>query len=84
MANGKTCYFILISVNIDIKVMIRPVGRNAFQFKEKDTYMAAVAAPAVELNVTENAAVEIKKFMSSEDDLPETAGLRVRVVPGGC
>jgi iron-sulfur cluster assembly accessory protein len=46
--------------------------------------MAAVAAPAVELNVTENAAVEIKKFMSSEDDLPETSGLRVRVVPGGC
>ena len=46
--------------------------------------MAAVAAPAVELNVTENAAVEIKKFMSSDDDLPETAGLRVRVVPGGC
>jgi iron-sulfur cluster assembly accessory protein len=46
--------------------------------------MAAVAAPAVELSVTENAAVEIKKFMSSEDDLPETSGLRVRVVPGGC
>ena len=46
--------------------------------------MAAVAAPAVELNVSENAAVEIKKFMSGEDDLPETAGLRVRVVPGGC
>ena len=46
--------------------------------------MAAVAAPAVELSVTESAAVEIKKFMSSEDDLPETSGLRVRVVPGGC
>src|SRR5689334_25375886 len=46
--------------------------------------MAAVAAPTVELNVSESAAVEIKKFMSSEDDLPETAGLRVRVVPGGC
>src|SRR3954467_3788352 len=46
--------------------------------------MAAVAAPSVELSVTENAAVEIKKFMSSEDDLPETSGLRVRVVPGGC
>ena len=43
-----------------------------------------VVAPAVELNVSENAAVEIKKFMSGEDDLPETAGLRVRVVPGGC
>ena len=46
--------------------------------------MAAVAAPSVELLVTDSAAVEIKKFLSSEDDLPETAGLRVRVVPGGC
>src|SRR6266705_6996128 len=46
--------------------------------------MSAVAAPTVELNVSENAAVEIKKFLASEDDLPETAGLRVRVVPGGC
>ena len=46
--------------------------------------MAAVAAPEIELNVTESAAGEIKKFLSSEDDLPETAGLRVRVVPGGC
>ncbi|MBV9240440.1 MAG: iron-sulfur cluster assembly accessory protein, partial [Acidobacteria bacterium] len=46
--------------------------------------MAAVAAPSVELNVTEAAAVEIRKFMDAEDDLPDTAGLRVRVVPGGC
>ena len=46
--------------------------------------MAAVAAPSVELTVSEAAAVEIRKFISSEDDLPETAGLRVRVVPGGC
>ena len=46
--------------------------------------MSAVAAPGVELDVTENAAVEIKKFFEGEDDLPETAGLRVRVVPGGC
>src|ERR1700749_4074654 len=36
------------------------------------------------LNVTEQAAAEISKFMSSEEGLPETAGLRVRVVPGGC
>jgi len=28
--------------------------------------------------------VEIKKFLAGEEDLPETAGLRVRVVPGGC
>jgi len=46
--------------------------------------MAAVAAPTVELIVTDSAIGEIKKFMTSEDDLPETAGLRVRVVPGGC
>jgi len=46
--------------------------------------MAAVVAPSVELNVSEAAAAEIKKFMEAESDLPETAGLRVRVVPGGC
>src|SRR5438477_13187491 len=46
--------------------------------------MSATTAPAVALGVTEPAATEIKKFMASEDGLPETAGLRVRVVPGGC
>jgi iron-sulfur cluster assembly protein len=45
---------------------------------------APAAAPAVNLSVTEPAAGEIKKFMSGEEALPETAGLRVRVVPGGC
>ena len=40
--------------------------------------------PTMTLNVTESAAVEIRKFMSGEEGLPETAGLRVRVVPGGC
>ena len=44
----------------------------------------APAVPNVNLSVTEPAAGEIKKFMSSEEGLPETAGLRVRVVPGGC
>lgn len=46
--------------------------------------MSATTAPTVTLNVTESAATEIKKFMSGEDDLPQSAGLRVRVVPGGC
>lgn len=46
--------------------------------------MSAVAAPTVEVVVTPNAATEISKFMQGEDDLPDTAGLRVRVVPGGC
>ncbi|MGI8555903.1 MAG: HesB/IscA family protein [Pyrinomonadaceae bacterium] len=44
----------------------------------------AVATPTISLEVTAPAAEEIKKFMTSEEDLPETAGLRVRVVPGGC
>src|SRR5881394_4503658 len=44
----------------------------------------APSAPSVNLGVTEPAAAEIKKFMASEEGLPETAGLRVRVVPGGC
>lgn len=46
--------------------------------------MSAVAAPSIQLNVTANAAEEIKKFIAAEEDLPDTAGLRVRVVPGGC
>ena len=46
--------------------------------------MSATTAPTVTLNVTEQAANEIKKFMASEEGLPETSGLRVRVVPGGC
>src|SRR5581483_3502494 len=43
------------------------------------TPTAAPQAPSVNLNVTEPAAAEIKKFMSGEEGLPETAGLRVRV-----
>jgi iron-sulfur cluster assembly accessory protein len=42
------------------------------------------AAPAMTLHVTDSAVAEIKKFMTGEEGLPETAGLRVRVVPGGC
>lgn len=48
------------------------------------TTSGAPMAPAMSLIVTEPAAAEIKKFMASEEGLPETAGLRVRVVPGGC
>ena len=48
------------------------------------TTSGAPMAPAMTLIVTEPAAAEIKKFMASEEGLPETAGLRVRVVPGGC
>ena len=46
--------------------------------------MAATQIPTMTLNVTEQAAGEIKKFMAGEEGLPQTAGLRVRVVPGGC
>ena len=49
-----------------------------------NTSGAAPMAPSVTLDVTEAAAVEIKKFMAGEEGLPETSGLRVRVVPGGC
>ena len=46
--------------------------------------MSATTVPTVTLNVTESAATEIRKFMAGEEGLPDTSGLRVRVVPGGC
>ncbi len=46
--------------------------------------MSAVETPTVTLELTEQAAAEVKKFMAGEEGLPETSGLRVRVVPGGC
>jgi len=46
--------------------------------------MSATTAPTVTLNVTDSAITEIQKFMASEEGLPDTSGLRVRVVPGGC
>ncbi len=49
-----------------------------------ETTNVPTGAPTVALNVTESAATEIKKFIEGEEGLPETSGLRVRVVPGGC
>jgi iron-sulfur cluster assembly protein len=46
--------------------------------------MSAATVSEATVNVTDAALVEIKKFMQDEEGLPETAGLRVRVVPGGC
>ena len=46
--------------------------------------MSATTAPTMTMEVTDTAATEILKFMAGEEGLPETAGLRVRVVPGGC
>jgi iron-sulfur cluster assembly accessory protein len=57
---------------------------SANQTTTTPTATPVPSAPSVSLSVTEPAAGEIKKFMSSEEGLPETAGLRVRVVPGGC
>lgn len=45
---------------------------------------APTGAPTMTLHVTDSAVAEIQKFMTNEEGLPETAGLRVRVVPGGC
>jgi iron-sulfur cluster assembly accessory protein len=43
-------------------------------------------APAAGFNMTltERAAEEVQKFMVQEQVAPETAGLRVSVLPGGC
>jgi iron-sulfur cluster assembly accessory protein len=46
--------------------------------------MSATTTPTMTMEITEAAAEEVKKFMAGEEGLPETAGLRVRVVPGGC
>jgi iron-sulfur cluster assembly accessory protein len=43
-------------------------------------------APATGFNMslTERAADEVRKFIAQEQVSPETAGLRVSVLPGGC
>ena len=49
-----------------------------------ETAAPTTGLPTMTLGVTEAAAEEIRKFMAGEEGLPESAGLRVRVVPGGC
>jgi iron-sulfur cluster assembly accessory protein len=39
---------------------------------------------AITLTLTERAGQEVKKFLAEEKVSPETAGLRVAVLPGGC
>jgi len=46
--------------------------------------MSAAAIPTIDMIVTDSAIEEIRKFLAGEGDLPASAGLRVRVVPGGC
>jgi iron-sulfur cluster assembly accessory protein len=48
------------------------------------TETTTTSAPPMTMELTEAGAVEVKKFMAGEEGLPGTAGLRVRVVPGGC
>jgi len=38
----------------------------------------------ITLTLTDTAAVEVRKFMAEEKVSPETAGLRIGVLPGGC
>lgn len=37
-----------------------------------------------QLTLTDRAAEEVRKFIAQEEVAPETAGLRVSVLPGGC
>ena len=46
--------------------------------------MSTSTTPDIELTVTDNAAVEVRKFMEAEGVTGEQCGLRVSVQPGGC
>ena len=46
--------------------------------------MSTSTTPDIELTVTDNAAVEVRKFMEAEGVTGEEGGLRVSVQPGGC
>ena len=46
--------------------------------------MSVSSQPEIDLAVTPNAGVEVKKFMDAEGVTAEQGGLRVAVQPGGC
>lgn len=46
--------------------------------------MSTLQEPEVVVQVTANAAAEVKKFMDAENVPAEQGGLRVSVQPGGC
>ena len=47
--------------------------------------MTTTQKPAgISMTLTERAAEEVRKFMAEEKVSPETAGLRIGVMPGGC
>ena len=44
----------------------------------------SVETTGIQINLTEVAAAEVRKFIASDNVPLETAGLRVGVLPGGC
>lgn len=44
----------------------------------------SVETTGIQINLTEAAAVEVRKAILAEDVSVESAGLRVQVLPGGC
>jgi iron-sulfur cluster assembly protein len=46
--------------------------------------MSTTQKPTVNLTLTDRAGEEVRKFLAEEQASPETAGLRVAVLPGGC
>src|SRR6266542_2052472 len=50
----------------------------------KEALMSVSSQPEVEVTITPQAGVEVKKFMDAEGVSPDVGGLRVSVQPGGC
>jgi iron-sulfur cluster assembly accessory protein len=46
--------------------------------------MSTTQKPTVTLTLTERAGEEVRKFLAEERAAPESVGLRVAVLPGGC
>jgi len=46
--------------------------------------MSTTQKPTVTLTLTERAGEEVRKFLAEEQSTPDTVGLRVAVLPGGC
>lgn len=44
----------------------------------------SVDTTGIQINLSDKAAAEVRKFLEAEQVAPETAGLRVGVMPGGC
>jgi iron-sulfur cluster assembly accessory protein len=46
--------------------------------------MSTMNTPEIALSISDNATIEVKKFMAAEGVSPDVGGLRVSVQPGGC